>query len=160
MLAGMMRFVCSNGLVCGDLVEEVRVPHKGQIIDRVVQGAYDVLDGFGLVREVKTELEGTKLNESESRAFASAALALRWEQGVSAPVTETQLLQSRRSADAAPDLWSTFNRVQENLMRGGQPGRTATGKRTRTREVTGIDQGLKLNRALWVLAEEMKRLKA
>ena len=28
MLAGMFRFVCSNGLVCGDTVADVRVPHK------------------------------------------------------------------------------------------------------------------------------------
>src|SRR3546814_3036217 len=29
MLAGMFRFVCQNGLVCGDTVADVRVPHKG-----------------------------------------------------------------------------------------------------------------------------------
>ena len=28
MLAGMFRFVCSNGLVCGDTVADVRVPTK------------------------------------------------------------------------------------------------------------------------------------
>ena len=28
MLAGMFRFVCSNGLVCGDTVADVRVPHS------------------------------------------------------------------------------------------------------------------------------------
>ena len=31
MLAGMFRFVCSNGLVCGDTVANVRVPHKGDV---------------------------------------------------------------------------------------------------------------------------------
>ena len=31
MLAGMFRFVCSNGLVCGDTVADVRVPHKGDV---------------------------------------------------------------------------------------------------------------------------------
>jgi hypothetical protein len=29
----------------------------------------------------------------------------------------------------------------------------------RTRPVVGIDQGVKLNRALWVLAEEMRKLR-
>jgi hypothetical protein len=29
-----------------------------------------------------------------------------------------------------------------------------------TRPVTGIDQNVKLNRALWVLADAMRRLKA
>lgn len=41
-------------------------------------------------------------------------------------------------------------------MQGGLPGRSAQGRRIRTREVGGIDWGVGLNRALWVLAEEMK----
>jgi len=45
-------------------------------------------------------------------------------------------------------------------MRGGQPRRNAQGRRMHTRPVTSIDRGLILNRALWMLAEEMRRLKA
>ena len=48
MLAGAFRFVCSNGLVCGDMVADVRIPHKGDITGQVIEGAYEVLDGFGL----------------------------------------------------------------------------------------------------------------
>lgn len=162
MLAGMTRFVCSNGLVCGDLVEDVRIPHKGQVVNDVIQGAFDVLDGFDLVREVKAEMEGARLTEGQSRAFATAALTLRFGdvEQVPAPVTVDQILTPRRHQDLAPDLWTTFNRVQENLVRGGLSARTKAGARSRTREVTGIDQGLKLNRALWVLAQEMQRLQS
>lgn len=46
------------------------------------------------------------------------------------------------------------------MMRGGLNGRTATNKRITTRAVAGIDSGIKLNRGLWVLAEEMRKLKA
>ena len=45
-------------------------------------------------------------------------------------------------------------------MRGGQPGRSVQGRRVRTREVGSIDRGVSVNRALWVLAEEMRKLKA
>jgi hypothetical protein len=48
--------------------------------------------------------------------------------------------------------------VQENALRGGLPGRTTQGRRMHTREVASIDRGVGLNRALWVLAEEMRRL--
>ena len=44
-------------------------------------------------------------------------------------------------------------------MRGGQPGRSTQGRRVRSREVASIDRGVSLNRALWVLAEEMRKLK-
>jgi hypothetical protein len=39
MLAGMFRFVCHNGLVCGDTVADVRVPHKGDVAGHVIEGA-------------------------------------------------------------------------------------------------------------------------
>jgi hypothetical protein len=76
------------------------------------------------------------------------------------PVTETQVLTPRRFDDRGSDLWSTFNRIQENLVKGGLNGRSAQGRRQRTRPVQGIDQNLRLNRALWMLAEGMRQLKA
>ena len=45
MLAGMFRFVCSNGLVCGDTVADVRVPHKGDVAGHAIEGAFEVLSG-------------------------------------------------------------------------------------------------------------------
>ena len=36
----------------------------------------------------------------------------------------------------------------------------AKGNRTKTRPIQGIDQNVQLNRGLWVLAEEMRKLKA
>ena len=161
MLAGMFRFVCSNGLVCGDTVADVRVRHKGQIVDNVIEGAYEVLDGFTRVREHRDEMRALTLSGEEATAFSRAAIALKYEPDPTkaAPVTEMQLLAPRRREDTAPDLWTTFNRVQENMVRGGLPVRTANGRRQRTREIQGIDQSVKVNRALWVLAEEMKKLK-
>src|SRR3989344_936433 len=66
----------------------------------------------------------------------------------------------RRRDDDRPDLWSAYNRVQENLTQGGLHERTATGRRHSTRPLQGIDQNVKINRALWMLAEGMKRRKA
>jgi hypothetical protein len=79
---------------------------------------------------------------------------------VPAPITENQILRPKRREDVSGDLWTTFNRVQEHLVKGGLRGRSATGRPTTTREVKGIDQGIKLNRALWILAEEMRKIKA
>ncbi|MGY8573460.1 DUF945 domain-containing protein [Paracidovorax citrulli] len=162
MLAGMFRFVCSNGLIVGDVVEDIRIPHKGDVVDGVIQGAFDVLDGLDLVREVRDEMSGLRLDAGEQQAFAKAALQLRYEPSDAkpAPISESQLLMPRRAADTRADLWTTFNVVQENIVRGDLAARTATNRRTRTRPVQGIDQGVKINRALWVLAEEMKKLKA
>jgi hypothetical protein len=57
-------------------------------------------------------------------------------------------------------LWSTLQRVQENVIRGGLAGRSAQGRKLQTRPVASIDRGVSLNRALWTLAEEMRKIKA
>jgi len=163
MLAGVFRFVCCNGLVCGTVSNDIRIPHKGNVQDDVIEGAFRVLDDF---EEVDTSTEAMKcltLNDAEERAFATAALALRYGERTDgqppAPITAEQLVEARRPEDLGHSLWTTFQRVQENAMRGGQPGRSTQGRRIRTREVASIDRGVSLNRALWVLAEEMRKLK-
>lgn len=161
LLCGLFRFVCSNGLVCGDTLGEIRVQHKGKIVDEVIEGAYEILGGFGRVRESRDAMRSVTLAEGEAQAFARAALSLKYEPDVTkpAPITEAQLLRPRRAADTSPDLWSRLNTVQENIIAGGLPARAVNGRRQSTRAVQGIDQNVKLNRALWTLAEEMRRLK-
>jgi hypothetical protein len=168
MLAGMLRFVCCNGLVVGDVVEDIRIPHKGNIQGEVIEGAFRVLEQFEAVEEHTEAMKALPLEPREEIAFATAALALRFgERGVEeggghrpAPVTAEQLNEARRIEDVGHNLWTTFQRVQENVLRGGQPGRSVQGRRLHTRPVGSIDRSVSLNRALWMLAEEMRQIKA
>lgn len=161
MLAGMFRFVCKNGLVCGDTVADVRVPHKGDVAAQVIEGAYEVLHGFDRAQQSRDAMQAVTLDDGESEVFARAALALKYDDpSKPAPITETQVLAPHRYDDNGRDLWSTFNRLQENLLRGGLRGRSANGRRLTTRAVQGIDQDLRLNRALWLLADGLRQLKA
>lgn len=159
MLAGVFRFVCSNGMVCGDTVDDVRIRHSGEIIQNVIEGAFRVLGGFGDVNNQMDGMKSLTLNSGQQIAFARAALSLKYDTELApAPITETALLASHRIEDRGHDLWTTLNKVQEGLLRGGLRGRRAKGSSFTTRPVTGIDQNIKLNRALWVLAEEMRKL--
>ena len=162
MLAGMFRFVCSNGLVCGDTVADVRVPHKGDVSGHVIEGAYEVLRGFDRVKDSRDAMRAITLDEGEAEVFARAALALAYDptDNKPAPITESQILMPRRFDDRRPDLWSVFNRTQENLTKGGLHGRSANGRRQQTRPVQGIDSDVRLNRALWMLADGLRQLKA
>lgn len=161
MLAGMFRFVCSNGLVCGDTVADVRVPHKGDVAGQVIEGAYQVLHGFDRALESRESMQAIMLDEGEAEVFARAALSLKYDDpDKPAPITESQILMPRRFDDRRPDLWMTFNRVQENLTKGGLSGRSANGRRQQTRPVQGIDSDIRLNRALWLLADGLRQLRA
>ncbi len=161
MLAGMFRFVCSNGLVCGDTVADVRVPHKGDVAGQVIEGAYQVLHSFDRALESRESMQAITLDEGEAEVFARAALSLKYDDpDKPAPITESQILMPRRFDDRRPDLWSVFNRTQENLTKGGLHGRSANGRRQQTRPVQGIDSDIRLNRALWLLADGLRQLKA
>jgi hypothetical protein len=122
-----------------------------------------VLDDFQAVGESTQAMKALTLDDDEEHAFATAALALRFGETVDglspAPVTAAQLTMPRRIEDVGSSLWSTFQRVQENAIRGGLPGRSAQGRRIETRPVGSIDRSVNINRALWILAEEMRKLK-
>ena len=167
MLCGAFRFVCCNGLVVGNVIEDLRIPHKGNIQGDVIEGAFRVLDQFETVDEHVDDMKALPLERGEELAFATAALALRFGERTDedtglqqpAPVTAEQLTVARRIEDVDRSLWSSFQRVHENILRGGLPGRSAQGRRMQTRPVGSIDRGVSLNRALWMLAEEMRKLK-
>ena len=125
MSGGMYRLACSNGLMVPDGVcQSVKVQHTGRILDRVTEGAFEVLDGLTRVIDSRDSMRALALNDGEQRAFAHAAALLRFDpaEGEGVPVTPEQVNRPRRIDDRAPDLWTTFNRVQENVIRGGLRG--------------------------------------
>jgi len=162
LIGGVFRYVCANGLIVPDgTCQTVKVQHSGKVADKVTSGAFEVLDGLTRVVEDRDQMRALSLNTGEQLAFARAAALLRFdpEEGAALPVEPEQINRARRVEDRGPDMWTTLNRVQENVIRGGIRGRNANGGRMSTRAVTGIDQDVKLNRALWTLADEMRKLK-
>ena len=158
LLAGYYRFVCSNGLIAGDVNTDVRIRHSGNVIDNVIEGSYEVLRNVAELDHQKQALKGIELTRSEQLLLADESIRLRWND--KAPITPDRALVPNRHEDRAPTLWNTFNTLQENLLRGGQAGLASTGRRLTTRPVTGVSENVKLNRGLWSLAQRMAELKA
>jgi hypothetical protein len=156
MIPGLFRVVCANGLVCGQSFGEVRVPHKGDVVEKVIEGAYEVLGVFDRVEEKRDAMQSLLLPPPAQHALANAAITYRFGEEHQ-PVTVSQVLNPRRYEDRSDDLWTVYQRIQENLIKGGLSGRNAQGRSSRTRAVNGIDGDVKLNRALWVMAEELQQ---
>jgi hypothetical protein len=168
LLAGAFRIACLNSLVTQtDDMETLRVRHSGDVENKVIEGTYRVLDTAEQTLKAPQDWPQITLNREEREIFAEAVHAVRFadnEGNVNTPIKPAQLLLPRRPADQGNDLWTTFNVAQENTIRGGLAamGRDANNRprRTTTRGVNGIDQDVKLNRALWTLANKMAQLKA
>jgi hypothetical protein len=153
--AGLWRFVCSNGLMVSDsTLESVSIRHSGQETEEVIAASFAMFSQIDRVADNVARWQARQLSQGEQHDFAARAIALRWEDA--APISPAKILWPRRNEDTGTDLWSVFNRTQENLIQGGQKDyslRQANGHRfPKTREIRGLDQGIALNKGLWDLA--------
>jgi len=52
-------------------------PHKGDVASLVIEGAYEVLQGFEPVRDARDSMRAITLNDGKALAFARSVLALK-----------------------------------------------------------------------------------
>ena len=157
---GLFRLVCHNGMmVSSGSVSQMSVRHSGDV-NGIIEASYEIVEQFPRVLESVEQFSQLRLTAPQQTAYATAALQLRYDEG-EAPIAPAMVIKPRRSADADPTLWNTLNVAQENLIQGGIRGRNPeTSRRVRTRAVQGISENTRLNKALWTLTEEMRKLAA
>lgn len=170
LMAGLFRIRCTNSLVSqvGSL-DSTKVRHGGTaegVIGKVIDGTFRVMQTAETLMAAPQDWGRAVMNPDEKLILARAAHIVRFgdEPAASAEAIQpSQFLLPKRSDDRANDLWTTFNVVQENTIKGGLHGRYRDAdnrlRNTSTRQIKGIDQDVKLNKALWLLGEEMARLK-
>lgn len=164
LMTGLFRLVCLNGLVVAQgLACEIRVPHKGDIVGNVIDGAYEIIKDSAKIDAQVERMQAIQLNGPEREAFARSAAMLRWE-GDELAIEPKDLLRPRRREDESNDLWTVFNRTQEHLINGGvsyvqrnKEGRAIAHRRSRP--VNSVQANIRLNQSLWALADEMARIK-
>ena len=171
--AGIFRMACANGIVIADSTfNKVSVRHNQNAAEQVVEGSYQVIDEVPLITNEVESMQNTMLTQNEQFLLAKTVLDYTTpeaKEGDAKIITsETniveQMLRPNRNADTGLDLWSTYNVIQEKVLRGGirTAKRNAKGqyKRNTTREVKSIDKNVKLNKALWEMATAFRDLKA
>lgn len=154
LIGGLWRLICGNGLMVseGANVEPMIIRHTTSAVDGLLDAAGKLIKQQKYVFEHVDVMKNAMLTEKTALHFAEAALALRPERaGV---VDPRQLLNVRRPEDDGLDVWHVYNRVQENMIRGGQNGITALNRAVVTRGVTAINADVKINSGLWTLAME------
>lgn len=147
---GIFRLVCSNGLVIktsdfGRFSERhttLNTERLKSLLDEYVgkmKGAVDTINRWN----------GVEMKSIDVRKFATDALLLRLDSDRKPEEHEiVGILEARRNSDNVNTLWHVFNRVQENLIKGG----FEIGNR-QARGITNPIKDLELNRDLWQLAE-------
>ena len=160
--AGIFRFVCSNGMILADSVfARISIMHVNFEPSKVIEASFSIVREMPAIADLLEGYKARALNTLERRAFGEAALILKYDELEKAPVGAEKILAHRRSEDAAPTLWNVLNVVQENMMEGGQRDYNRRRPESRrffgkSRAVKGLDESVKLNKALWHLAETLR----
>jgi len=161
--ASVWRKVCGNGLMVASEFANFSHRHIGFSPDDFIHSANEIANSAGIIAKRVDEMKVIEMTQVERGVFAQAAHGLIYDDPEQAPIQPTQLLTERRYDDKGKDLWSTFNIIQENAIKGGLKGvkRNQKGRlgRVTTRPVKAIQKNVKLNQALWYLTEKMAELK-
>lgn len=160
--AGIFRLVCRNGMIVADAtIAKVCIKHVGYASADAHKAGQTLFQEIPKLTANVESMQAMRLQDTEATILANSAAMVRW------PVDDTHvlpfdpalLLTCHRTADKELTLWNAFNRIQENLLQGGIRYRTVENKKQRTRKVNGINEDIRINKALWMLAENMLKLK-
>jgi len=159
-MAGVFRLVCSNGMIAqtGDF-GSFKIRHIGDISDQVQRGVERIAVESKVIATKMNEYKNIQLSGEEQLLYAG--IVNSYVNGDAPPITNQKLLTTRRGVDRERnDLWTTYNVVQENIMKGGLRGYNSKNRRMKTRAIKSIDKNIALNKALWTLTEKMAELKS
>tara|TARA_R110000744_G_scaffold254459_2_gene370019 strand:+ start:824 stop:1579 length:756 start_codon:yes stop_codon:yes gene_type:complete len=134
---GMFRQVCSNGMVARDEVSKTKIPHTEAGIMKLNESLQPL---YKASQRVLAEVERMKLVDmpmNDIKKLAYDSIVTRYGENFdNTLVSVDDVINSRRFQDNSNDLFTVFNRIQENL----------------THDITNYNKDIKLNKELFELA--------
>jgi len=76
---------------------------------------------------------------------------MKWKD--TAVVTPSDLLTPKREEDKKDDLWTVYNVIQENIMKGGVTVNAGFKRFKHTRSIRNISENIRVNTKLWEIVE-------
>lgn len=146
---GVYRQVCSNGLIQKTPYFEHTLRHTPNTIKQIPQILAGVNKATEKVLEKFSNLKRRTLSLEEISGLANRAARLRFEKD---QIDVNQLLQVNRPEDEGNDLWTVYNRIQENLT---QPNRLFDRNGYVLSGVNGVRNDVKINQDLFELVEKL-----
>ena len=119
--AGLFRMICENGLVIADeSFEDYSIRHMGYDFDALQSLIKDMVSNLDLTVESMNKMKQIELNEEQQLELAKRLLDIRLENTGNTydDYQPKSINYSQRKEDNGVDLWSVFNRQQENIIEG------------------------------------------
>lgn len=159
---GIFRLVCANGMIAGSIDQALHIRHQGaNIPDQVVNASRQIMNRVNGVQATIDDWQGITLDVQAEAKFRDGLVPILDPDG-SRGVKDFKncLTQASRYTDKSPDLWTTFNRAQENIIKGRYLIANTNSNRRRAaryaRRITSIDANIQVNAALWEYAQKFR----
>lgn len=154
MHGGATRLACLNGMTTSIAqFKGITVAHRGEL-ESILDQIRVAIDTSAEIIPMFERMADKKMSQRSQLNFAQKAAELVWE----SPDFDTRvLLASRRPADEGDSVLLVYQRVQENLIRGGVAIQHTTGQARPavTRGITHIGRGIDVNLGLWQMAHRL-----
>ena len=177
LFAGAYRFICSNGIVAGDGYES-RLYHNQANVNSFELMLTNTVKRLPLLLDRIEQMRGIQLSRDAQWEMAKQSAMTRWDWthipelladdvvvrgSYATGGTVQSLLTPHRIADGYDDAWTVFNRIQENVIRGGALIKSFTeknpdGSYRKARAVNSVAENVRVNRELWDIAENTLEL--
>lgn len=145
---GTYRQVCSNGMIAFDRYANFKVKHN----ESGLLSLDSILKDLGIsTQRIMGEflkLKDIEISSKQALQIANEAMDLRF--GQEHNVNAIQLLNIHRPEDKGNDLWTVYNRIQENIT---QPNMIVNGNGIKLGGVSGY-QDTVLNKQLFKLIQD------
>ena len=119
--AGLFRMICENGLVIADeSFEDYSIRHMGYDFESLQSLIKEMVANLDVTVESMNKMKQIELDENQQLELAKKLLDIRLE-GTGNAYDDYQpksINYSQRKEDNGVDLWSVFNRQQENIIEG------------------------------------------
>ena len=119
--AGLFRMICENGLVVADeSFEDYSIRHMGYDFEALQSLIKEMVSNLDLTVESMNKMKQIELDEEQQLELAKKLLDIRLENtGNTYDKDQPEMINwSQRKEDNGVDLWSVFNRQQENIIEG------------------------------------------
>ena len=174
LFAGAYRFICSNGIVAGDGYQS-RLYHNQANVNSFELMLTNTVKRLPVLLEQIEKMRGIQLSRDAQWEMAKQSAMTRWDWthipelladdvvvkgSFATGHTVSSLLSVNRFADYQEDAWTVFNRIQENVIRGGAmiksfSERNTDGAYRKSRAVNSVAENVRVNRELWDIAENI-----
>ena len=149
---GIFRFICKNGLVIPEVefAPSIKIRHMGYSFEELNTQINIMINNIPNVLDKINGMASKTITDKQKEKLVLNALESRFSQDIEELKFDIQdILTPIRKEDELDNLWTTFNVVQEKVIKGNFRYTTSKGKSRKARPIKNINHRVNVNQDIF-----------